>query len=303
MMLTKIRLECVSIRLGCVSKTRLYLFILLGVVFNTHALADRSINLWSENFRLDANVEILKLALEKAASRYGEIQLQQTDKASYEQAFDRLAADTPDFDLVISALNIDREKKFLPVYFPLDRGLLGFRICIVSGQALDNFAKVRRNQDFGALSLKVTLDAEWPDAIIMQENQIPILPVSSHQGRLDLVQQSDNTCYSRSIVEIEAEIAQVPSLRVENSFVMIYPEADILYFRKGAKDLAEAVKYGLEEAYQDGSFLAVFEKHYSATKQRFSLYDRKLLIMSSPILSNKGREAVNRYGLFSFIKQ
>lgn len=302
-MRTETHLRCVGLIPKIISQLILCLIIVLSISSTSNAAPQRDLYLWAENFHSNANIALLELALEKARPRYGNIVLKPTVNANYDEAFKHLKQNKNGFDLMISGLNQNREKNLMPVYFPLDRGLLGFRICIISKYAKDNFAKVSSNLDFRNLSLQVALDSSWPDASIMQANQIPITSAKSHEARLNLVRNSDTTCYSRSILEIENEIALAPSLNVENSFVMIYPQADILYFRKGTKDIAEAVEYGLLQAFQDGSFYTEFENQYREVKVRYSLYERKLLIMPSPILTEKGREAVNRYGLFSFIKQ
>lgn len=259
--------------------------------------------LWSENHKSAANIAILKLALSKAEPRYGKINLKTTKNFSYEQAFTELNKNVEGFDLIISALDIDRENALLPVYFTMERGLLGFRLCIISQSGRGQFNKVSKHNDLLKNSLAITLNPSWPDAKIMEFNQIPVVLLEKQSDRFNLVREDNSICYSRSIIEIDNEIRQHPELAVEDTFVMIYPQADILYFRKGAGKLAEAIQFGLEQAYQDGSFLEVFDSHYAEIKRHYSLYERKLLILQSPTLSEKGREAINRFGLFSFIKQ
>lgn len=270
--------------------------------FCTEALST-DLYLWSENHKSSANLAILNLALSKAEKRYGKIYLKTTVDLSYEMAFEELYKDTENFDLIISALDRNRENALLPVYFTMDRGMLGFRLCIISQKGVAQFNKVSKHNDLSKNSLAVTIAPSWPDKKVMEFNNIPVFPLEKQSDRFALVRENESVCYSRSIIEIDKEIKLGSELVVEETFIMIYPQADILYFRKGAERLAEAIEFGLELAYEDGSFLEVFDNHYAEIKKHYSLYERKLLILYSPVLSDKGREAINRLGLFSFIKQ
>ena len=284
-----------------VFRTLLALLVFMMSTAVAKAEQTRTLNLWADNFASDANIALISLALEKAKPKYGAIALKRVAVDSYSAAFSKLENNTADFDAVISALDKDREAQFLPVFFPLDRGLLGFRLCIISPDAESNFEKITSLHDFHDLNLSVTLSPDWTDMQIMKNNDIPVIEIKAHRQRLQLARQDNSVCYSRSIIEIENELRDVPDLIIEQSFVMLYPLAEILYFRKGADDLARALEYGLKKAYQDGSFSILFDQYYHDLRQHHGLYSRKLLITPSPLLSEQGRHAINRYGLVSFI--
>jgi hypothetical protein len=263
-------------------------------------IPQRQLVLWSENVKSEVNVAILKLALENAESKFGKIALVSSAAFSYTEAFSVLGENNTSIDLVISALDKDKEQALLPVYFPLDRGLLGVRLCLISKQAQHRFETIKSQRDFVNQSVSVVLDAAWPDTVIMQSNQIPVITANTHEKRVELTRNSDTFCYSRSLIEIEGEAKAAADLVVADGFVIVYPLADILYFRQGASDLASAVEYGLEKAFQDGSLIVLFNSFYQDVKQRFSLYERKLFFLQNPLLSEPGRRAVNRFGIFSF---
>lgn len=260
------------------------------------------LNLWSENINFQAYKEFLENALMKAEPIFGPISLKSAPAKDYETAFTLLAKNESGFDAVISATNAVREANFLPIYFPLDRGLLGVRLCIINPQAQSAFTAVTTHSDFTKKSLSVTLNGAWPDKQIMDENGIPVTTLSTHAERLALVTDSLTHCYSRSILEIDDELSVRNDLVTESNLLMVYPQADILYVRKGAEKLAAALQYGLEKSYADGSFLAIYDKYFLTVKEKHTLYDRKIIFLRSPLLSNKGLEAINRYGIFSFIQ-
>lgn len=265
------------------------------------ALEGRDLYVWSQNLDFEVYKKLLDNALTKAQPRYGVINLKSVDEPNYIRAFERLNSDQVGFDLLISASSSLREENLIPVYFPLDRGLLGVRMCLINPASQDLFVSVNKNIDFERLSIEVVLDESWPDTTIMRHNKIPVVTLNTAEARLDYAQQNTNVCYSRSLFEIQQEQANNPDLIIERHIVLVYPQADILYFRKGAEDLAEALRYGLQQSYLDGSFQQIYTAYFQEIKNSSQLYSRKILFLNSPLLSSESLSTINQYGIFSFI--
>lgn len=261
----------------------------------------RELYLWSDNLEFEVYREQISNALLKAESRFGKIKLIPANAKSYKRAFERLQNDEAGFDAMISASNLAREEGLIPLYFPLERGLLGVRLCLINEAAQTAYSLVNKNTDFKHLSLKIVTDANWPDSEILQSNNIPIVELNSHTERLEYTRQNQNVCYSRSIFEIQSELAKANDLLIEADIVLVYPQADILYFRKNAAPLVEAVRFGLEQAYADGSFQEIYNKYFSKLIADNQLYERKILFLHSPLLSSDALNSINQYGIFSFI--
>lgn len=290
---------------GLTGLIRALLLVIVNLAVCLNVLSEelkvRELYLWSDNLEFEVYKEQISNALLKAESRFGKIKLLPANASSYKRAFERLQNDEAGFDAMISASNLAREEGLIPLYFPLERGLLGVRLCLISEAAQPAYSLVNKNTDFKHLSLSIVTDENWPDSEILQSNNIPIVELNSHAERLDYTRQNQNVCYSRSIFEIQSELAEAKDLLIEADFVLVYPQADILYFRKNASALVEAVQFGLEQAYADGSFQEIYNKYFRKLIADNQLYERKILFLHSPLLSSDALNSINQYGIFSFV--
>ena len=55
-----------------------------------------------------------------------------------------------DVDLIVTALTAEKERKFKVIYEPIDKGLLGIRLCLVQKQNADFFKNMNSVADFRA---------------------------------------------------------------------------------------------------------------------------------------------------------
>ena len=149
--------------------------------------------------------------------------------------------------------------------------------------------------------LQVVVGSDWTDRIVMEHNFIPTAHSPEFEALPQLVEERPGRCFSRSLVEVDSELARLPRFELEQHLAMVYPEALILYLRKDLTDLAEALEYGLMMAMEDGSFTELFQQQHAQLFTRLGFYDRKLLFLDNPKLTEQGREAINRYGVASFI--
>ena len=280
-----------------------FFWVFISALAYCDEVSQQEFYLWSKNLEFDVYNEVIHNALAKAQPKFGTIVLKPSHESSYKAAFERLRNNNPGFDAMISASHFEREEGLLPVYIPLDRGLLGVRVCLINQASQPYFSEVKNSTDFSRLSLQVVLDESWPDKGIMEANQIPVKSINSHDQRIQFVMENAKVCYSRSIFEIGREHAANPDLVIEKELLLVYHQADILYFRKGAKNLAEAIQYGLIKSYEDGTFQQIYNRHFQSLKEKNNLYGRKIFFLQSPMLSAEALEAINRYGIFSFINR
>jgi hypothetical protein len=102
------------------------------------------------------------------------------------------------------------------------------------------------------------------------------------------------------MMEIDDELLAHKEFRAEKRLAFIYPFADILYIRKGAEKLHEALEHGLMLAIKDRSYFELFDHYYSDSLQKYEFYFRKILVLDNKRISPQAREAINRYGIASF---
>ena len=276
--------------------------LLLGIssLFSAHA-SEQTLFLWEQNFKFPQNIALLKLALERAEEEYGKIEIKAASASSLIDAFSTLELDETGFDAVISAVDLDREGRFLPVYVPLNRGLLGFRLCLINPNQQSMFDQINAREDFSKFSVSITQGKTSPDVDILEFNTIDVVVDDTDNLRIENLINNTAQCYSRSLIEVGHDLDKFDSVALESSLMLVYPLADIIYFRQGAQTLKDAIEYGLQALIEDGSYMEEFYSAYAEIFEKYRIYERKLLLLPHPSLSEKARSAINNHGLASFM--
>lgn len=261
------------------------------------------IRLWHKNTHSETTLAFLRLALENALPS-NKIQFDTVTIENNDEAFVALEKNdlSQRVDIIVSAISKERENRYLPIFVPLDRGLLGFRICMVLPSSTDKFKSVNSVVDFQEQTIKLTLVEAWPDVSVMKSNGIPLQLTANYAESVQAIKSQNADCFSRSVMEIDTELAQLPALAMESRIALIYPLADIIYVNPNLPELHATLELGISTALEDGSFYRLADEHYDALLQKHRFYSRKLLIMQNPDVSEEALEAINRYGIASFIQ-
>lgn len=258
-----------------------------------------SLKLWSKNYERPKTLDFIKLALEKAAPKYGHIEIESYDIDTLAKATETLRANQT-LDALVSGTDIQREKDLLPIYIPLERGLLGFRACMIKPENQSLFSDIQQAKQFKENQLYVGLGSAWPDRNIMLNNGFLVRHANNRAALIEMLRDNELQCFSRSMMEIDDELSANSAFSAEKRLAFIYPFADIIYLRKGATQLHQALEYGLKQAIEDRSYFELFDHYYSDVLQKYEFYFRKILVLNNNNISPKARRAINLYGIASF---
>ena len=232
--------------------------------------------------RDDYQVELLELALARAGRRY----TLEPHRLFMLQArsLAELAAGRG-LDVVWTMSSAEREADLLPVRIPIDCGLLGWRLLLVREAALARFAGLDKLAELRALRAGQGVD--WPDTPILRAAGLGV-DASVRYGDLFLKLAAGRIDYfPRSVVEVWDELAahHGEGFAVEPHLVLHYPAAMYFFVRKDNARLAADIEHGLQAAQRDGSFDALFERHFGAALRRSELARRTLIELPNPLLS------------------
>lgn len=179
------------------------------------------------------------------------------------------------------------DEGMIPIPYPLDKGLLGYRISLIRKE---DQARIERVDSLEQLrSLTVGQGRAWGDVKIYQYNRVPVDDSSTEydllfamlrRGRFDL--------FPRGATEIGREIAaygpQYPDLAIDRHLLIKYPYAQFFYVSKAAPHLAERLRDGLKQMIRDGSFDALFAKHFAKPLAELDLGHRVVIELENPYL-------------------
>lgn len=190
------------------------------------------------------------------------------------------------------------EKRLRPIRIPVFRGLIGYRILMIRKADQTAFSAVTRFED--VTNFSIGLGIKWSDVEIMEKAGLKIVQVpygslfkALQAGRFDAI--------SRAAYEIEPELRIVrknyPDLAAEQSLILAFRQASFFFVAKKNKRLAEAIETGLLNAYEDGSFMALFNSSPVVKRAREILHEkeRRLFWFKNISLSEETRNIPARF--------
>lgn len=173
-------------------------------------------------------------------------------------------------------------------------------MCLIVPELQAKFRGINQVSDFAEKQLNMSLVTSWPDVDVMVQNNIPVIESIDYQSAVKKIRTQQAQCFSRSVIEVGAELEMLPALAEEQHIALIYPFADIIYVNPNNPELHKALTMGLSLALEDRSFYQLHYRHYSQRLFEHRFYVRKLIIMENENLSEAAHQAINRYGIASF---
>lgn len=270
------------------------LWILAALLWQAPAAANTVVSYPQSGSAQDSRYEydwaVLRAALEKTRSRFGPFTLRPSETSmSPARISQELLAPDGHINVLVRATSQSLEQQFLPIRIPVDRGLLGYRVFLVRGADLPQFAAVRTLDDLR--KLRAGQGKGWADVAVLKAAGLPVVEGSTYEGLFPMLQAGRFDFFSRSIDEALREHAErrdaLPGLAVESTLMLQYPLARYFFTRRDAegRQLATRIEAGLETMLRDGSLNALFYKYKGALIEQAGLPQRRVLRIANPELS------------------
>jgi len=226
-------------------------------------------------------IALLKLSLQKSGADYqlapSVVQMQQGRSL-------RFLEQGKHIDVVWTVTTIERERQFLPIRIPIDRGLIGWRLLLIQSKREAVFASVRQRD---ALAILVAGQGhDWPDTEVLRANQLKVTTSSTYEGLFKMLALGHIDYFPRSVSEIwpELDARTGRGLAVEPGLVLHYPEALYFFVNRNNQALAGAIDKGLRAAIEDGTMERLFQRFYGAAIRRANLAGRTRITLHNPLL-------------------
>lgn len=230
----------------------------------------------------------LRLALEKTKAEYGDYEFKASESMTFNRAIKDIENnDTPNFIFKLSYeerfknLNLDFAK------FPVDLGIVGFRVCFTntkvkerlkSVKTLDDLRKFTHGQGNG-----------WSDVGILRYHKFEVFAVGDYESLFSMVAVGRFDLFCRGTNEILSEYnthKKIEGLTYDETFSIAYPLPRFFYTNKKNKDLIKRIQKGLIIAFNDGSLKELWRKEYLDSINFVKLKDRKIFYLKNPNLEN-----------------
>lgn len=166
-------------------------------------------------------------------------------------------------DVFWSASTAEYHQQALAIKIPMYRGLLGYRAALIHK---DNEAEFSSLKDPSELKQRLACQGlHWPDTDILRNNGFNVMGVAGFDSLFKMVHAKRCDYFPRSIFEIDGEFnakrGDLPDLRIFSDILLHYPLYFLMYVRQDEQQLASQIEFGLSRAFEDGSYIKLFESH------------------------------------------
>jgi len=227
-------------------------------------------------------LRVLKLALSKAAVKY-----RLTPSSSVmdqERALRQMEIPNGGVDIVWTMTSIEREKRFTPIRIPYDKGLVGWRLAIISQKDPQKFKSV---VSVGDLEKFIACQGhDWPDTSILRENGLRVVADPNYKNLFQMITDGKADYFPRSVLEIWSELETHKSngIMLDPYLVIHYQAAMYFFVSKTNQKLADEITKGLEKAIADQSFERLFQSEYAEKLRKAKLSSRRQIQLKNPLL-------------------
>ncbi len=265
-----------------------FMLVFLGAIVLVHAPAAATqpivYSRSSDDPRWDYAIRVIELAIDRSGRDY---KLQATkERMTQARAARELEAGRIDF--IWAGTSADYEQRFRPIRVPLLRGLEGYRICVINADQQPAFSAIQTIDDLKRFS--IGQGQGWSDVTILEAAGFMVVTALSNNLPA-MLEHRRFDCFLRGVHEARGDVARYKaehaSLAVESDVMLVYPFASFFFVNKDNAALAEALESGLKKAYEDGSFMALFNSH-PAIKSIFAdtrMEQRRRFDVPNPLLT------------------
>jgi hypothetical protein len=178
------------------------------------------------------------------------------------------------------------DEGMIPVPFPIDKGLLGYRVALIDGRNQQKIAAVKDIEQLR--SLRVGEGSHWGDVRIYEHNRVLVQTANTYEALFPMLLAGRFDLFPRSVIEVTLELAEYgppfPDLAIDRHLLIRYPYAQCFYVSKPEPRLAARLASGLERMSKDGSFDALFDKYFARSLRDLRLDQRLVIDLDNPFL-------------------
>ncbi|MES2675448.1 MAG: transporter substrate-binding domain-containing protein [Pseudomonadota bacterium] len=251
--------------------------------------SNKAFNIYHNYFR-----EVLQLSLEKTVDSYGSYKIiaapaDLTPKRLIAAAEQNLYPNLV-FEMAYSG-EPDSSSKINYVLFPVDFGVMGYRICFVNPAIKETIKHAKNLGDLREHTVGQGLN--WVDSTILRHNGFTVNEFDNianifkmlTAGRVDLFCHGSNQVFD-DYNKFKNEI----DLFYDKKFVLKYPLPRFFYLNSNNQQLKARIENGLKSAYKDGSLLKLWDKHFKENMEFANLRKRKVFFLENPLIKNLSKE-------------
>jgi hypothetical protein len=188
--------------------------------------------------------------------------------------------------MISDAGHRELDEDMIPIPFPIDKGLLGYRVALIVADNQPKIDAVHTLDQFRMLS--IGQGSNWGDVRVYQYNHAPVMTADTYDSLFLMLLDRRFDLFPRGVTEAPEELraygSRYPKLAIDRHLLIRYPYGQFFYVSKSAPRLAARIRDGLDRMERDGSFDAFFNQHFSQQLAELKLGQRTLIELQNPFL-------------------
>lgn len=233
--------------------------------------------------------QLLELALDLTKTQYGDFKLipsqpnisvKQTESLAKSGHFENFFLKFSYSDALAN--------KLLAVPFPIDRGIVGYRISFIAKR---NQALLKNVKNIHQLKNKTIVQGVgWLDSNILSANSLSVFTIAKYNKMFEMVANERVELFFRGanewLNEYKIMQTQQPNMRYDKHLALHYALPRFFFTSPDNTKNAQRVQQGLLKAYQTGQLQALWQNHYAKSIQASQLSKRHLIKLNNPYIKN-----------------
>lgn len=204
-------------------------------------------------------------------------------------------------DVVVLPHQAGATSGLIPVRHPLQRGLLGVRVLLARPETAERLMTIASLQELKR-DYVMGYGAHWLDRDVMAGLGFRMEYGSRYTGLFEMLRAGRFDYLTRGVGELRAE-RQQPQLAgsglvVVPGIALYYPLDHYFHVSPQRPTLARAIERGFQRALADGSYAALFERHYGQAMREIDLDQRSIIhVLGYPVPRDTPLEEFDVLGL------
>lgn len=198
----------------------------------------------------------------------------------------RLLEQNDGFDIVALAVTKERMDKLTAIQQPLQFGLQGLRILLVTKASSSRVSQIRNVSDLARLHGGFVYG--WADMGVLNANKLPIHYAANKQRAYEMLASQRVDYFPRSTAEVlvnyRQQAALYPNLAIEPNIALYYPLPMYLFVRNEDTVLADTLRVGMAKLHESGRLRQLFIHHFGDAIATLDLDNRHIIELDNPDL-------------------
>jgi len=233
-------------------------------------------------------LRILEAALKKTVKKYGPFEIRPyPNPVPRKRALKELLEGR--MSVFPSVTQTEWETKAIPVWIPIMKGLLGFKLLLIRNEDQAEFAAVRSVSDL--MKFRLGQGQQWSSTAAFKKLGFRVSGGTVYESLFKMLDEKRFDYFPRGVNEIFTEFQDRKTvflnIRIEETLAIYLPSPVYFFVSPKRPELAVRIEEGLMEMIQDGEFDHIFNNYYAANLKAAMLANRRIIHLKNLNLSKK----------------